>query len=228
MFTGIIEEIGVVKEIHRKASNLRLTIGAGRKMDDILIGDSIAVDGVCLSIVKYDSGYSSSEWVLFESDVSAETISKTTIELYKVGRRVNLERALKIGSRLGGHLVSGHIDGVGEIKRFKRGIDGTYLNIDVPSDLIRYMVYKGSVAVDGVSLTIADVDSLHQGISAISIALIPHTLEITTLGGKKIGDRVNLECDIIGKHVERFVTLTNNTKHQSLDTEFLKTYGYSL
>ncbi len=150
MFTGLIEEVGVVKEISNKGDNLRLTLAANKIMDDISMGSSIAIDGTCLSVVKYTNK-------TFEVDVSEETVKKTTIGGFKSGRKVNLERALKVGSRLGGHFVTGHVDGIGKITKFDKAVDGAYLSIKVPEDTIKYMVYKGSVAIDGISLTVASV-----------------------------------------------------------------------
>jgi riboflavin synthase len=216
MFTGLVEEIGTVKEISKKGDNLRLTISASKIMDDISMGSSIAIDGACLSAVKYTDK-------TFEVDVSEETVRKTTIGGFKSGRKVNLERAMKIGDRLGGHFVTGHIDGVGEIMKFDRTIDGAYLCIKVSQDLIKYMVYKGSVAIDGISLTVANVDS-----DSITIALIPHTIEMTNLKEKSNGDRVNIECDIISKHIEKFVNPTADTKPSVLNTDFLKEHGYKI
>jgi len=216
MFTGLIEEIGTVKEISKKGDNLRLVIGANKIMDDISMGSSIAIDGTCLSVVKYTSN-------TFEVDISEETVKKTTIGGFKPGRKVNLERAIKISDRLGGHFVTGHIDGIGEIVKFDRTVDGAYLGIKASEDTIRYMIYKGSVAIDGISLTVANVDS-----NSIAIALIPHTIEMTNLKEKSIGEKVNIECDIIGKYIERFVNLTTDTKHSTLNTDFLKKHGYKI
>lgn len=217
MFTGLIEEIGIVKKIERRGDNLRLAIGAERITDDLKEGDSIAADGVCLSVLlsDYKSG-------IFELDVSKETVKKTNIGSFKTGRRVNIERAAKIGSRLGGHIVTGHIDGIGEIKKFDKTKDGGYLSITLPPDLMRYMAYKGSVAIDGISLTIAELNY-----NSITIAIIPHTLKMTTLGEKTGGDMVNIECDIIGKYVERFVASTVG-RRPTLTAEFLKEHGYAL
>ncbi len=217
MFTGLIEEIGVVKKIDRRGDNLRLTIGADMIMDDLKEGDSVAVDGICLSVVPplYKSGG-------FELDVSDETVKRTTIESFKRGRRINLERAVKAGARLGGHIVTGHIDGIGEIKKFDKTKNGGYLNITLPPDLMRYMVYKGSVAIDGISLTIAELNH-----NSIAIAVIPHTLKMTALGGKTGGDKVNIECDIMGKYVERFVN-SLPLKGEKISREFLTAHGYTI
>lgn len=215
MFTGLIEEVGLIKKIYKVGDNLKLAINANIVMDDLNTGDSIAIDGICLTVIP-----SSYKGGVFEVDVSAETISKTTIRWFKSGRKVNLERAAKLSSRLGGHLVTGHIDGIGEIEKFNRTAAGVYLNVKVPSDLIRYIVNKGSVAVDGISLTIAEINS-----DSIAIAIIPHTLEVTTLGEKSEGDKVNIECDIIGKYVERFVT-NSPPQSKKINMEFLMANGF--
>lgn len=226
MFTGLIEEVGIVKDIFNKRDNLRLAIAANKIMDDISMGSSIAIDGTCLSVVTLPSPppyKGRDKGGVFEVDVSEETVKKTTIGGFKSGRKVNLERALKVGSRLGGHFVTGHVDGIGEIIKFDRTFDGAYLCIKATQDLIKYMVYKGSVAIDGISLTIANVDS-----DSITIALIPHTIDMTNLKEKSIGEKVNIECDIIGKYIEKFVNPITDTKHSTLNTDFLREHGYKI
>ncbi len=215
MFTGLIEEVGIVKDTSNKGDNIRLSIAASKIMDDIDLGSSIAIDGTCLSVVKYSNK-------TFEVDVSEETVKKTTTGGFKTGRKINLERSIKIGSRLGGHFVTGHIDGIGEINKFDKSDAGAYLGIKAPKDLIKYMVYKGSVAIDGISLTIANVNS-----DSITIALIPHTIEMTNLKEKSIGDKVNIECDIIGKYIERFVNY-QVSQGEKINREFLMANGFML
>ncbi len=224
MFTGLIEEVGIVKEISNKGDNLRLAIAANKIMDDISMGSSIAIDGTCLTVVTLPSPppyKGGDKGGVFEVDVSEETVKKTTIGGFKSGRKVNLERAMKIGGRLGGHFVTGHVDGIGEIIKFDKTVDGAYLAIKAPEGTIRYMVYKGSVAIDGISLTVASVES-----DSITIALIPHTIEMTNLKEKSVGEKVNIECDIIGKYIERFVNPTTDTKHSTINIDFLKSHGY--
>lgn len=215
MFTGIIEETGVVKEIQKRRDNLRLIIGADKIMEGLKLGDSIAVDGICISVVAINKR-------TFEADISKETVKKTTVMEFMAGKMVNLESAVRIGGHLGGHIVTGHVDGVGRIKKFERKVNGSYLTITMSADLRRYMIPRGSVAVDGISLTIAELNH-----DSIIIALIPHTLKMTSLEHKNAGDGVNIECDIIGKYVERLVGSTLNIKYSKIDTEFLKNHGYS-
>ena len=188
MFTGIVEERGMVME----ARTGSLVIDAGRVATDIEIGDSVAVNGVCLTVVARANG-------TLSFDVSPETRVRSTLGALSVGDRVNLERPLSLAARLGGHLVQGHVDGVGEIDVVEPdGEGGAVIQVRVPEELRRYLVEKGSITVDGVSLTVAGRDP-----RGIAIALIPHTLAVTTLGTVAAGDRVNLEVDLIAKYVER-------------------------
>jgi riboflavin synthase len=192
MFTGIVEELGQLESLH----DGRLRIAARRVIEDVVIGESIAVNGCCLTVVAFGDGW-------WEADVSHETISRTSLASLAAGDGVNLERAVRASDRLGGHVVQGHVDGVGEI------VDPVPdLRVRVPDSLLRYLVEKGSVTVDGVSLTI--VEPLDDG---FTVAIIPHTADVTTLGAKQPGDLVNLEVDVMAKYVERLVTayLPNQT-----------------
>lgn len=190
MFTGIIEERGVVRGI----APTHLSVGCRTVTTDASLGASIAVNGVCLTVVDH-----ADEQLAF--DVSEETLRRTSFSRLHPGDPVNLERALTLASRLGGHLVQGHVDGVGEVVSMVRAGDGSaWATVRVPEDADRYLVVKGSVCVDGVSLTIA----ARQG-DTFSVALIPHTLEVTTLGSAKVGHPVNLEVDVIAKYVEALV-----------------------
>lgn len=193
MFTGLVEELGTLRGAARGADSARLTIEAREVVKDVRLGDSIAVNGVCLTVVEFDRGY-------FVADVMAETLSKTNLANLKPGDKVNLERAMRLGNRLGGHLVSGHIDGVGTIIRKERYDIATLITITAPPQVIRYTVKKGSIAVDGASLTVVDLDQ-----ESFQVSLIPHTAHMTTLGLKKAGGTVNLEADLIGKYVERLL-----------------------
>jgi riboflavin synthase len=185
MFTGIVEELGQLESLH----DGRLRIAARRVIEDVVIGESIAVNGCCLTVVAFGDGW-------WEADVSDETISRTSLASLAAGDGVNLERAVRASDRLGGHVVQGHVDGVGEI------VDPVPdLRVRVPDSLLRYLVEKGSVTVDGVSLTI--VEPLDDG---FTVAIIPHTADVTTLGAKQPGDLVNLEVDVMAKYVERLVT----------------------
>ncbi len=184
MFTGIVEELGRLESL----DDGRLRIAATRVVEDVSIGDSIAVNGCCLTVVAFGD-----DW--WEADVSDETISRTSIRSLRPGDGINLERAVKMSDRLGGHLVQGHVDGVGEI------VDPVSdLRVRVPESLTRYLVEKGSVTVDGVSLTV--VDALDDG---FTVAIIPHTADVTTLGARRPGDLVNIEVDVMAKYVERLM-----------------------
>ena len=192
MFSGIIAAVGTVAAATPAAGGLRLRVDAGGlALDDVAIGDSIAVNGVCLTVVARGGAE-------FEADVSQETLRCTTG--LAAGSRVNLEKALRLADRLGGHLVSGHVDGVGEVKRFEAQGDNRLLVIAAPSELAKYVARKGSVAVNGASLTVNEVNG-----AEFSANLIPHTLNASNLGALKSGDRVNLEADMLARYVERLV-----------------------
>lgn len=193
MFTGLVEELGILRETARGRDSARLTIEARKILEDIKIGDSIAVNGVCLTAVECDRIY-------FKADVMAETLAKTNLARLKPGDRANLERALRLGDRLGGHLVSGHIDGVGTITRLERHDIATLVTIAAPPGVMRYIIKKGSVAVDGASLTVVDFSG-----DSFQVSLIPHTAHMTTLGFKQAGATVNLEGDLVGKYIERLM-----------------------
>lgn len=216
MFTGIVEELGVVHALRLFPESGQLTIEGIQVLNGTQIGDSIAINGVCLTVLKQSERE-------FTVDVMAETLAKTNLAELKSGSRVNLERALQLQTRLGGHLVSGHIDGVGKIRKITSwGIAQVY-EISAPPTLLLYMLPKGSIAIDGISLTMIDVESDY-----FTVSLIPHTFEQTTLGIKGIGASVNLETDLIGKYVARFMgmnTASSNTK-QDLSLGFLAEHGF--
>jgi riboflavin synthase len=193
MFTGLVEEIGHVLDIDGDAAGARLAIAATRVREDVAIGDSIAVDGVCLTVVSFDDAG-------FAVDVVAETLRRTALGERAPGDGVNLERALQVGDRLGGHIVQGHVDGTGEVSRVDPDGDGSRITIASPHELLRYVVEKGSITVNGVSLTVASRDD-----DGFAVALIPHTLGETTLGALTLGRRVNLEVDIVAKYVDALV-----------------------
>lgn len=193
MFTGIIEGLGTVKAVIPTGGGVRLHIRGDFPLDDIRVGDSIAVSGVCLTAVHVGDN-------AFKVDVAPETLSKTTLAQIKVGDRLNLERALRLGGRLDGHLVTGHVDGIGTVKSKRPSGNATLFAFGVPEELCRYIVQKGSVAVDGISLTVNACLP-----KAFEVSIIPHTAKMTTLGFKKVGDMVNVETDMIGKYVERFI-----------------------
>jgi len=192
MFTGIVEERGVVNEIGPS----RLSIGCRAVTADAAVGDSIAVNGACLTVVER-----SAEHLAF--DLSEETLRRTSFARLAAGDPVNLERPLTLASRLGGHLVQGHVDAAGEVVRIEPTADGgAWLTVRAPREVRRYLVDKGSVCVDGISLTVAGMDA-----DGFSVALIPHTLDVTTLGSTRVGDPVNLEVDVIAKYVDALVGL---------------------
>lgn len=195
MFTGIIEGLGTVSALRPVGEGKRLAITADFTLENTRIGDSIAVNGACLTAVTIRGSR-------FEVDVSPETLTRTVFGRVKTGERVNLERALRLSDRLDGHLVSGHIDGIGTIAGRTRVGNAEIISFDVPESLSRYMIEKGSVAVDGISLTI---NTCSPG--RFEVSIIPHTRGLTTVGLKSVGDPVNIETDMIGKYVERFVPL---------------------
>lgn len=190
MFTGIVGAVGSVAEATPGGAGLRVRVASGDlDLSDVVLGDSIAVNGVCLTVVGLDAG-------TFEADVSRETLACTAG--FAVGDRVNLEKALRLADRLGGHLVTGHVDGVGRVSRFEPVGDNRLLAVSGPPDLAKYLARKGSVAVNGVSLTINEVSG-----SEFTVNLIPHTLSATNLGAARTGDGVNLEVDLLARYVER-------------------------
>jgi riboflavin synthase len=217
MFTGIIEGLGTITELRQSGQGKRLTLEADFLLGHTKIGDSISVSGACLTVVAI-------EGKCIKFDVSPETIASTTFSRSKVGDRVNLERALRLSDRIDGHLVSGHIDGMGTIKHKKSTGNAIVITIGVPESLSRYMITKGSVAVDGISLTINNL-----GLDGFDVSIIPHTAKQTTIGFNKVGDLVNIETDMIGKYVERFVTekqYNDKETEKSVDMEFLAKTGF--
>jgi len=194
MFTGLIEEMGIVQAIIPSQTGMRLEIAAMQVLADTKIGDSISVNGCCLTAVEINQTWWAAEAV-------SETLQRTDLKNLAVGEKVNLERSLVVGSRLGGHLVQGHIDGVGKIENIKLLTDHSYrFQITAPAALLKYMVEKGSIALDGISLTLCHVDS-----HSFSVTLIPHTIAMTTFGQKKEGMLVNIEVDLMAKYVEKLV-----------------------
>lgn len=211
MFTGIIEDIGTVEALDGKGDSLALKVKNRLPADDVKPGDSLAVNGVCLTIANVSPG-------TFTFDLSHETLSVTTLQDCRKGRRLHLERALPLGGRLGGHLVTGHVDGVGEVvSRTPRG-QNLDLVLLAPAGVVPYLVPKGSVAVDGVSLTVNDPAGLR-----FRVTLVPHTLDRTILSGLRPGDRVNLEADLLGKYVRHFVS---GAAGRGIDEQFLGEHGF--
>ncbi|OYQ65102.1 riboflavin synthase [Aerococcus sp. 1KP-2016] len=193
MFTGIIEEIGKVKAIQKGEKSSVLTIAAETILENTIIGDSISVNGVCLTVTALTSD-------AFQMDVMAETLDRSNLGQLTVGQKINLERALNFEKRLGGHIVSGHIDGIGTIQDFRPDDNAVWVTVTTSPDSLRYIIEKGSIAIDGISLTVAKVDD-----QSFAVAIIPHTAEETILLKKAVGDTVNLECDMIGKYVEKLL-----------------------
>lgn len=215
MFTGIIEETGILKGIKRGRHSAVLEISAKKVLEDIHIGDSIAVNGVCLTVVSYDGNG-------FGADVMHETLERSALLAVKKAGMVNLERAMQMNGRFGGHIVAGHVDGVGKITEIRRDDTAIWFRIQADAALLRYIVEKGSVAVDGISLTVAKVTE-----EDFSVSVIPHTATTTALKEKKIGDPVNLETDLIGKYVEKLLAISPEKKKESRITrEFLLEHGY--
>lgn len=193
MFTGIVEEMGAVISLEKSLAGTRMTLLASTVMSDLKIGDSVSVNGICLTVISKSESN-------FAVEVSPETLSVTTLGLLAAGTPVNLERAMKLNERIGGHLVAGHVDGVGTIRSRHQEGNAIVFTIEAPQDILKYCIVKGSITVDGISLTINDISN-----HGFSIAIIPHTAKVTTLGLKQVNDPVNLESDLIGKYVERLL-----------------------
>lgn len=213
MFTGIIEEVGRVRTVAPAGGGSRVEVTASRILDGAREGDSIATDGVCLTVTRFTSGG-------FEADCSAETLRRTSLGSWRPGTAVNLERAMRLGDRLGGHMVQGHVEGVGELVGRRPEGESAMMRFAYPPELGRYMILKGSIAVSGVSLTIATLDD-----AWFEVAVIPVTLEWTTLGRMAAGSPVNLETDLIAKYVERLVR-ADASRPALLTVEGLKEMGY--
>lgn len=194
MFTGIIEEIGTIESIRQGGKNSDLVIRAQTVLEGTKIGDSIAVNGICLTVTSLSGGS-------FTADVMNETLRRSSLSKLRAGSRVNLERAMKNDGRFGGHIVSGHVDGTGTITKIRKDGIAVWYTVETPPEILHYVVEKGSIAIDGISLTVAAVSE-----KDFSVSIIPHTAKETILSEKKVGDAVNLENDIIGKYVERFMT----------------------
>lgn len=211
MFTGIVEELGIVKNVQQSASSMQLVIRGKRILEDIKLGDSISVNGVCLTVIAF----SPSE---FTVDVMPETFHATTTKLLNSGSLVNLERAMAANGRFGGHFVSGHVDGVGTILKKRPTANAVYIDITIPEDVSNYCIPKGSITIDGTSLTIFEISK-----SVVTVSLIPHTNKETVLGQKKERELVNLECDMLGKYVHQYVT---NKKESTITRDFLTQNGF--
>ena len=219
MFTGLVAELGTVQRLARQGSSYHLTVGAKKVLTNLKIGDSVAVNGACLTVVRMDEGG-------FTADVMPETVRLTNIGSLQPGSRVNLERTLRLCDGLDGHIVSGHVEGLGTISEQRPEGIAVVVTIATPPELLKYIIKKGSIAIDGISLTVTEVTD-----TSFSVSLIPHTAKETTLGFKKVGDSVNLETDILGKYVERMLTWNNAAKEQAspadaLDKKMLLENGF--
>jgi riboflavin synthase len=211
MFTGIIEEVGTINKLSRRGETLVIAIGCRLVTGDIKLGDSVAVNGICLTVTAYTADS-------FTVEVGPETLARTTTGAWQTGTRVNLERALVAGGRLGGHFVLGHVDCAGTIARLDKNTRTVELHVDLPREYHRYVVEKGSIAIDGISLTVAQVTE-----TGCVCALIPFTLEHTSLAEQRPGARVNIECDVLGKHVDRLLT---EGKRPGMTEEWLREKGF--
>ena len=215
MFTGIIEELGTVERVTRGRVSAVIAIRAEHILSDLKIGDSVAVNGVCLTATGL-TGHG------FTADVMHETLDRSALVGLGPGSRVNLERAMAANGRFGGHIVAGHVDGVGTIAAIEKDDNAIWFTITAPAQVLRYVVEKGSIAIDGISLTVARVET-----DRFAVSVIPHTAAVTLLGQRRTGDRVNLESDLVGKYVERLLRPAPEEKGQSrLTMEFLTQHGF--
>lgn len=216
MFTGLVAELGTVQRLARQGNSYHLTVGAKKVLKNLKIGDSVAVNGACLTVVRMDDSG-------FTADVMPETVRLTNIGSLQPGSKVNLERTLRLCDGLDGHIVSGHVEGLGTIYEQRPEGIAVVVTISTPPELLKYIIKKGSIAIDGISLTVTEVTD-----TSFSVSLIPHTAKETTLGLKKVGDSVNLETDILGKYVERMLTWNQKQegKTDTLDMNMLLENGF--
>jgi len=212
MFTGIIEEIGTIRSLTKGAKSFSMEITADMAASGLCPGDSVNTNGACLTVTAL--GQNS-----FTLDVMPETMRSTNLGSLKEGSQVNLERALQLSSRLGGHLVSGHIDGTGLIRRIKKEDNAVWITVNAAPEILRYMIPKGSVSLDGISLTVVHVDEF-----SFDVSLIPHTMAVTTLRDKKPGENLNIECDMVAKYIEKFTAKAGPGNR--IDQGFLDKYGF--
>jgi riboflavin synthase len=216
MFTGLIEEIGKVLSIVKSEKSARITVAAHKILDNVRLGDSISTNGVCLTVTDLSKNH-------FSVDVMAETMRRSNLHQLTSGDKVNLERALRVGDRLGGHIVSGHIDGMGTIVGFEKEDNAIWVTMKAEKVILKYIVHKGSITIDGISLTVAYVDD-----SFFKVSIIPHTRDETTLLSKKVGDAVNLECDVLGKYVEKLLLQAEQLPvDKDINMEFLMEHGFA-
>lgn len=216
MFTGIVEEVGSLEKLTLGGGFGVIEIRANKVLENTKIGDSIASNGVCLTVLEMTKSS-------FKANVMGETLEKSSLGSLKSGNKINLERAIKLEDRFGGHIVSGHIDGVGKITDIEKKVDGIWFTISASKEILKYIIYKGSIAIDGISLTVAYVDD-----EKFKVSVIPHTLENTILYEKKVQSVINLECDVVGKYIEKLVNNKDKEiKNESNVTmEFLRENGF--
>lgn len=212
MFTGIVEETGVVSSVRKSGSSAALTIRATAVLEDLKQGDSIAVNGVCLTVTSLSESS-------FSADVMHETVRRSNLWNLHAGSPVNLERAMPLNGRFNGHIVAGHVDGTGIIHSVQKDENAIWFTVRTPPDILQYVIEKGSIAIDGISLTVAGVSS-----NDFNVSVIPHTAKNTTLGEKRVGDTVNLENDCIGKYVEKLLSAPE--RQSGISKEFLTQYGF--
>lgn len=220
MFTGLVEEVGLLSGITGNEQASRLVIQAKRVLEGVQLGDSIAVNGICLTVTSHTSRH-------FSVDVMPETLNKTSLRQLKPGQPVNLERAMRLGDRFGGHIVSGHVDGTGTILSRQSHANAVLFRIEAKPDLLKYVIPRGSICIDGISLTVVDVEK-----TSFSVSIIPHTLAETSLRDRRAGDQVNLEADMIGKYVERLMgyrssVAKSDDKPPGLSLDFLQENGFA-
>jgi riboflavin synthase len=214
MFTGIIEDIGTIEKVSPISGGISLTIRSKKIIEDIAVNDSVCIDGVCLTVTKFDENS-------FLVDAVGATLEKTTFNKVKADTLVNLERSVKLSDRLGGHLVQGHVNGIGIITEIKKLGENYLVKIVIPEELERYLIKEGSIAINGISLTIAELNK-----SEISISVIPHTWQNTNLKNKKVNEKVNVEIDILAKYVEKLLAKNNNNPDKNITEGWLKELGY--
>ncbi|MFD1850425.1 riboflavin synthase [Oceanobacillus bengalensis] len=215
MFTGIIEELGTVEKLQKVSEQaVQITIQSRKILEDVTIGDSISVNGICLTVTNYTNNN-------FQVDAMPETIKSTSLNVLKPSSKVNLERAMAANGRFGGHFVSGHVDGIGKIVKKKKEQNAVYYDIEIAENLSQYVMYKGSITVDGTSLTVFGVRK-----NTFTISLIPHTVSKTILGEKGEGDIVNIECDLLAKHVQQMLHRESSQEKKDIDKELLKNNGF--
>jgi riboflavin synthase len=214
MFTGIIEEIGTIEKVSPISGGLSLTIRAKKIIEDIAVNDSVCINGVCLTAIHVNNNS-------FQVEAVGATLDKTTFGGIKANELVNLERSLRLSDRLGGHLVQGHVNGLGTISEIKKLGENYLVKILIPEEIERYLIKEGSIAINGISLTIADLNS-----NEIAISVIPHTWQNTNLKNKKVNEKVNVEIDILAKYVEKLLTKMNNSSNKNITENWLKEIGY--